>query len=1556
MTAPLSGSSSAFRAIGSSSAGESDSKSRSSRSAAASAAAGPYIPAKATVAAAAGGGEEIRATTPVTPQPPKKRKALLLSSPPSSSVKNEPAAEDDNPRELKKRRLDKLIVEANKVFAAAIESEEENRKHAEDLSEHTNAKAILKNVSAIEANVLNDKQREILEQFKETFTAAALAPPPLKVVDEKLIKEKEDQLAEIVRKMFHQKQIKDCIRVLTEAVRGKRVALVEELLKTGLKLTEDNEETYKCLMAVAYSTPQIALLILATNPLLVFENFRTENLHFRLYKLAIRTENVDLGRVLVARGVNSSAVEVTNEKTSIPVCCQAAMKSLEITKLLIEDASLINRLGLRMLLKALRFARVDIADAIREKMINFNFSSNDEVTKVFVDAIDNTQTDAIAFLMRSRAQNAETLMVAIDRIAENGDAMEVLANDMIQRGVSPSDALWIYVEQNPCLDVNEETFELKFTPAVRKTIKLFIRLGADINALKDGETILAFLLARAFDQSINDLRGRIIEWRIAILKAIQWFIGKGADLTLKGDEGFCAFEIAVQLANSKNVVPKMLNPLLLSIKGNQEALDSGLVMLIRRTFYDGGNHLIKKGARPQVALNRLSSTYAFDDLVGGIIPAGVRCLIENGAKAFFDETDDGLPPVLESCFRGFFYNVTVLTSTSLGKDRKFWCKDRNGLGLLTYRALAVLTCREADLESNLYIFKMIAAEIAKIPANKINNKDILAAYILLKWKGINIDEYIAPSCIRKGSLNYNALSDAHTALQELVRQYLYDKAIEANQTLETLDAVHDSFNGICTEFESDLFVVRTDHFINKAQNTLLMGLTEDQRKTIASIKYDEELLHLSQQFKSKLISGRFNRLTHDFMYLYDQLPEGKKKEYNAAGISQQFWKYYLEIYSSVHQEQVKNVIEQAYANPNSEFIKDLPYEDKVKALFNLIQGTFPEGIRAEVLKVVRTFVIDEMAKEISSLLQFCTTFFTKDNRKQILAMLYRERFAHVFELAQGYYHRKALNRLFENIKMRVDYTGVSGVPKNFTKDEAAQATNWEKEARAKTSVAGYLEHLQKSLTEASDEKLKDFLTCQIQKENFYLKLEQYLRILVFAIKSMPQPAAASSLNSASSLLEEAAVNLFDQIKEFMEVCASGWTDVLARLAEAFLRDIKRKNLEADVKQSASVARPIESQEMGLKEREEKHHHESSGSNSEAEKQLVLNLGIDRRDIFRVWAKHWRDHANNSRQEQLRLAGFPPEPFANLGSEVHFDFAAVQKHGARFGIPDSDGVVEDIEKWTEEMEKHFQGFFSKEYLTVSTLINRVTKWINSNRALKELFENAFKQKFLSEWRTEYYQEILEDIKLLVDAVLNKIQSDYSRIIKEQLSKEALDKQLEDVVVKPLHAATTNSFGIVFDIVSIRSQVLLRKDLNVLKANLHNIIAQAVLKEKKLAYVAAGCVYSPEDGLIHRWLVRKFLLSVKVLGLPEIRGLVPVEAAAAPAVPAGRIVVRGMPPRQPQALAQPNAALAVLAAAGGNDVRGMPPRQQQLALPNAGIPQPILPAAPPNAAGAELMRDL
>jgi hypothetical protein len=241
-----------------------------------------------------------------------------------------------------------------------------------------------------------------------------------------------------------------------------------------------------------------------------------------------------------------------------------------------------------------------------------------------------------------------------------------------------------------------------------------------------------------------------------------------------------------------------------------------------------------------------------------------------------------------------------------------------------------------------------------------------------------------------------------------------------------------------------------------------------------------------------------------------------------------------------------------------------------------------------------------------------------------------------------------------------------------------------------------------------------------------------------------------------------------------------------------------------------------------------------------------------------------------------------------------------------------------------------------------------------------------------------------------------------MIKEKQSKEVVDKLLEDAVVKPLFEATVDESGIVFKIESIRSLVLLKKDLRLLKIDLHKYIAQIILADKKIAFITAGRLYSAEDGLIPPWLVRKFLLSINVLGFPDRRigfGATSASSAAAaatmeaPAAPVGQIAVRGMPPRQQQA--ERNAGLprpvlvARLAQApviihrleervevpdiiqelmrrGDIPMDNAPPRPVAVAV-HANPPQPlnavqqpmplgpILPAAPANAAGAELMHD-
>jgi hypothetical protein len=1636
--------------------------------------AGVEYDAKSQSAAAAG---EIRATTPLRPPQPKKlqktlkRKVSVLSPPPnkakpvvaktaaaaegasaSASVGEADAdadiaseAESENTgagkSKRKIRKLDSVLAAANDVYASALKGAEDKKRYAEALAKHQNAKAVLSNVSAIEGIALNPNQKKLLAQFKKTFRAHAEAPTEPQMVNDRSIKEMDDKLVAVVRENLSKKCYKDCVKALTTAIKGKRLNLIEETFKAGLKLTEDDAETFDCLMAAANSSPEIAQAILSHNPRLVFVKFRTKNLHYRLYRLAIKNSSTDLCRILIANRVDCSA-KFKNQKGKVsnPICCQVDNLSLEIAKLMIEDPSIIKKFGFYMIMRAFETNRMDIADAVREKMGDFDFANNEETTKQFVNAIDNRKEDWIAFFMRCRAQNATTLQAAIAGILdEEGQEMEVLARSMIQGGVSISEALWIYIQQNPCLDIDhtEKHFELLFSPAVQLTIENFIRLGADINALVEGQTILSFLLARAFDDAVNDVMW-INPWRQAVLKAILWFVSKGADLALQEDDALSAFDIAVRLANSKNVVSAILKPLVDCLENNQDALDSGLAEMIRyarqetmtRTSYiDGARYLIeKRKASPQAALNELSAGFLFG-LGHDVRIVGIQFLIQKGAKAFFDEQDDAFPPVFESCLSGHFSNVSVMGELSKPEDRNYLCRDGKGLGLLSYLALSVLNFQGTDLESHLEIFKVIVAEIAKHPKAKFNYKDILGAYILFKLKGINLDDFpvfkgFLP-WVNNETFHYNLLNEAYVAIKSLAGEYLDRTELVDNDKMALEDGVQDAFSAICTEFESSLFAVRSDHYLNQTQSTLLTGLTDAQIKAIEALNYENDTVALFQNVRSALPSPTFDRIKKDYLYLFDQLPEEQKKYFNSVGLKEGCWRYYLQINKTAHQAEVEQCLSQI-ARENLSNIQSLNYNEKVKALFNLTKAFFRFDLQEELLKGIKVYVLNRIAEETKALV---SPVLTEQVSLQLQGKPQREAYVYLFGLAQGFPYREALYKLLLHIKNRMNYTGVRGIPKDYDTIEASDAEKWEKNALQQYPGAAYLPFLKKSFAEASVEKHKKFLTVQIQKEKFYLKLEQYLRVLIFAINSMRVPAAAASSSSAalSPLALNSAVNLFTQIREFMEVCASGWTDILERMAEVFLKDIKRLNLTTNSQIAAKAS--VESQEKGAKEREEKHFKELSSSSSEVEKQLSLNLGRERRDTIRIWAKHWRDKKNKSRQEQfrtniealkknveeLRKAGRPTAvinaAIANVavaeanaaaeakiahGSEIHYDFKAVEMYGSRLGIPDSESVVEDVEKWTDEMDKHFQEFFAKEYLSVPNRINQITKWINSSRNLMELFENAFKQHFLGEWRKDYYQAIERDITEAVDGVLGKVQADYTRIIKEQQSKEVIDKQLEDLIVKPVHDVTTDESGIVIKIESIRSQVLLRMDSNLLKAGLHSIIAQTILAAKKVAFVTEGRVYSAEDGRIHRWMVRDYLLKVKVLGLPEVSGLVPAVAPSASAsaadagvglgavvpqrvlelpipqrpieghLPGGLIDVRGMPPpRQLQLpLRQQNAAVQQLRAIGGQAlgmVDGLPPvpaHNPLLPLPGVFLPpfnlRPLL-EVQPDEAGAPLAAD-
>jgi hypothetical protein len=1532
-----------------------------------------------------------------------------------------------NNRKQKIRKLESTLTAAIDVYTSVLQAEENKKNYEEALTKHENAKAILAKVSAINKENLDAKQKKLLRQFEKTFADAAEAPDEPAMVDDASVKEMDDKLFGIVRESLIRKRYADCVKALTAAIKGMRISLIEEIFKAGLRLTEDDAETFNCLLAAANSTPQIALMILAHNPRLVFSKFRTNNLHYRFYRLVIRNAATDLCRALIARNVDCTTyIRLKDGTQSDPIYLQVAAMTVEIAQLIIENQAILNTYGLSMINKALNEGKIDIADAIRVKLNNFNFAGNERITEWFVEAIDNGHRNKIEFFMRCQAQNAETLSAAIRMIGDeddNNDAIDRVAQTMIQRGILPSDALWHYVRQHPCLDIDKEAeeFELEFVPDVQVAIDNFLRLGADINMLVEGRTILSFLLERAFDSNVNNYQSSLAAWRIAILEAIKWFIRKGADLALKEDGARSAFEIAVRLANVKSVVSAMLPSLVDPIENNQEALTDGLVQLIvhatqvtlrRASYVDAAKYLIvKKKASPQAALNDLSARYSFGYGSCEVRPVGVKFLFENGAKAFFNEDDERFPPVFESFLNGQFLNYTVLEDLSKAEDRNYLCKDLKSLGLLSYSALSVLNFQGIQLTSRLEIFTSIAAEIAKHPRAKFNYKDVLCAYILLKSKGINVDDFPVFKGLLPwvhGALNYNLLNDAYVAVKSLTGEYLARTDLPDSDKIVFEDQLQDTFSSICTEFESSLFRVRADHYLNQTQSSLLTGLTEAQVKAVEAVNYETEIVALFNHVRSALPTPDFDRITRDYFYLFDQLPEEQKKYYNSKGVGEGCWHYYSEQNLTNQQARVQECIMQIAPAVLSN-IMTKNYEERVRALFDKTAAFFPIGLQTELHKGIRFYVLTKFKEEVKALV---TPFLTT---AQLTGKTHREMLGHLFGLAHAFPFKKAIEDLLLNIRNRVNYTGVRGFPKEYDATQIREAEKWERDTRMQYPGATYLPFLQKSIAETNNEGQKKFFNCQIQKEKFYLKLEQYLRVLVFAIHTMRAPAVAAAVSSSSALsplAKDSAVNLFFQIREFMGVCASGWTDILERMAEVFLKDLKRQNLMTTSQNAAKAS--AESQEKGAKEREEKHFKELS--NSEAEKQLSLRLGSERRDIIGIWAKLWRDQKNKSRQEHfrknieelkrvladLRQLGRPPAEInaaiANVaaaeanaaaeaklahGSEVHYAFKALEVHGARLGIPNSEGVVEDVERWTDEMDKQFQEFFDKKYLSVSNRIDQITKWINSSRDLMDLFEADFKKHFLDDWRSNYYQEIENDIKKVVDAVLVLMQENYASLIKEQQSKEEL-VQLENLVVKAIHEATVNDSGIVIKIESIRSQVLLKRDPNLLKADLHRIISQTVLAAKKVAFITEGRVLSADDGLVHRWMVRDYLLKVKVLGLPEVSAPAAASSSASAAAAGagmgaggqrvsierpipqrplpgqplrgGLIEVRGMPPPgQPQpALGQHNqqrgAAAAQAFPMAGGGLPPVPPLNPLLPLPGAFVPPlnfGFLPDAPPDA---------
>lgn len=558
------------------------------------------------------------------------------------------------------------------------------------------------------------------------------------------------------------------LRILKSAIEYEQKDLIESLIKFGVSLAKNNRLTYRCLLAAATSTPEIALAVLSTNPCQEFEGdeLDTENLHYRFYQLAIESNNSLLCKTLLDKGWNVCARlsyendEDDEEDCSEPVCF-LALSALPATGTLILDNDCIAEHASELFANAFLRGKYSAAKWIFHRFSKCNFSACPAVHRAFAKTIDRKDSNGLQFLQQCRILSPEILMEAV--LAD----CKPIAKALMKEGISPTDALWCYVYSR---------MRLPLTTSDTIAIKRFVSLGAKIDSLNElGQSMLAYSMQKHMRDTFSD------KWRRKMLMSIGWFVMfLKANPTLKQKNALSAVDLLVRLVNNENVVKNVLQPVFDNIRGQgrQAILDSAYVQAFRSSAI-ACRYLESIGAHPQQAL----VAYARN---GKCREGEVKSLVAKGA----DASAAMLPALFEENIDNFNLLCRIVGNAL--------CVDENGFGVLTYLSLKYIMDKEAQFVSPDAIVRKLFPDFRPHP------KDVLGAYLLLFGAGIDFNDLTG---IREllPQITYQQLVECENDLQALAKRFVGN--YYANPELDVEESETEVIDGVFDGIEDGYFVL-----------------------------------------------------------------------------------------------------------------------------------------------------------------------------------------------------------------------------------------------------------------------------------------------------------------------------------------------------------------------------------------------------------------------------------------------------------------------------------------------------------------------------------------------------------------------------------------------------------------------------------------------------------------------------------------------------------------------------------------------------------------------------
>lgn len=425
--------------------------------------------------------------------------------------------------------------------------------------------------------------------------------------------------------------------------------------------------------------------------------------------------------------------------------------------------------------------------------------------------------------------------------------------------------------------------------------------------------------------------------------------------------------------------------------------------------------------------------------------------------------------------------------------------------------------------------------------------------------------------------------------------------------------------------------------------------------------------------------------------------------------------------------------------------------------------------------------------------------------------------------------------------------------------------------------------------------LEEFAKSQQRQEEFFVEIEDKLRLIIFsylsekkAIEKSKASSPSSSSSSSSSAAAAGNAPLYDPdsaftliatIVEAMSKCATKWAAELQILEEYALGKIH-----------------LLSHPEGLKKQ------------TDLERQVHSALAKQRSGILRLWARNWTDIKVNQLRAQQE---HPQVQQAEWGKEIHYYFKALESRGQYYGIPRAEKNKDFIVKWSPEMDINLTSFVSHHYFPSTNLIDSVFGAIKGGDIERQVVVDWMGDNLINDWKKEAYEITGGKITNEVYQKLAQSRTLYETILKEKASnkeerKKALDEKIFPLIWPILSGIKEISFHPFEE--SIRNVLGSGKTYDQMREDVKKIINNAVMRSRRAdftSYIHDQEALNSEQPafIIRREMVREMLMKLNVIGYSSPKNIMissssSAAAARAPVAPPAPVPQAGAPaPQQP-----------------------------------------------------------